>query len=414
MELRTKKGVVSVKVAEINALDCGSTGKIMLNIARVADEKGIEMHTFSSSRAAKGTDLKCHEYIDKYIDYSFHMIFGMLLGYETSFSYFATKRLVKRLKEISPDIIHLHNTHGWFLNHKVLFDYISEKNIKVIWTLHDCWTFTGRCPHFQITGCERWKTGCHNCIYDKKQYPASYFFDKSKRQWKQKKKMFTSVKDMVLVTPSEWLKGLVEESYMGKYPVCVINNGIDLSIFSPKESNFRERYNLKDKYVILGVANSWGERKGYDVFLELARRLDDKFRIVLVGVNKQQIFELPENMIGIERTANQKELAMIYSVADVFANPTREDNFPTVNMEALACGTPVITFDTGGSPEIIDETCGSVIKNENIEVMEKEIRRICNTMPYHSDLCVSRATKYDMNEKFLEYVRLYTEKVKRK
>ena len=399
-----------MKVAQINAYDCGSTGKIMLGIAEVARCKGIDAYTFSSSRAAKNQGAVKHEYFDRYTDYRIHMGMGMIFGFETDFSYIATKRLLKRLKEIKPDIIHIHNTHGWYLNHPLLFNYIKKNKIKTVWTLHDCWTFTGRCPHFQLTGCDRWRNECHNCLYDKKMYPASYFFDRSRAQHKKKKKMFLGIKDLTLVTPSKWLANLVEESYLKDYPIKVINNGIDLDIFKPTESNFREKYKLQDKKIVLGVASSWGERKGLDVFTELAKRLNEDYQIVLVGTNDNIDKQLPKNIISIHRTNNQKELAEIYSAADVFANPTREDNFPTVNIEALACGTPIITFRTGGSPEIIDETCGSVVECNDIKAFEKEVKRVCEEKPYSKEACLKRAKLYDMEEKFKEYVELYEEK----
>ena len=396
-----------MKVVEINSYDFGSTGNIMINIAKVSERFGIDVYTFSSSRQSIGTDYRKHRYMDSVVDYRVHMVMGMFFGYELEFSYLATKRLVKELKKISPDIIHLHNTHGWFLNHKILFDYVNKNNIKLLWTLHDCWSFTGRCPYFQITGCDQWKKCCGKCVYDRKRYPASYWVDRSEKNYKKKKKLFTSIKQLTLVTPSQWLADLVKQSFLKDYNVQVINNGIDLSVFRPTESDFRKNYGLEDKYIILGVAAFWGKRKGFDVFWELAKRLDDKYRIVLVGVNEEQSCELPAHIIGIKQTSNKTELSQIYTEADVFANPTREDNFPTVNIESLACGTPVVTFNTGGSPEIIDETCGSVTDCDDIDAFEKEIRRICEDKPYSQEDCLKRAKKFDMNDKFEEYVRLY-------
>ena len=396
-------------VAEINALDSGSTGKIMLQIADVARASGIEVYTYSSSRMSNHSAGDKHIYIDRYLDYRPHMILGMLTGYETSFSYIATKRLIKKLKEISPDIIHLHITHGWYLNHNLLFDYMSKNSIRVIWTLHDCWTFTGRCPHFQLTGCDRWKTGCHDCVYPKRNYPASYWFDKSKRQWKKKKKMFTSVKDMTIVTPSKWLADLVKQSYLQKYPVRVINNGIDLNTFKPTPGRFREKRKLEDKYIILGVAANWGQRKGLDVFIKLTESLPEKYRIVLVGTDEVVDKLLPERIISIHRTADQQELAELYTAADVFANPTREDTFPTVNMEALACGTPIVTFRTGGSTEIVDPSCGTVVDCNDYEAFEKEIRRVCEEKLFSSDACIKASEKYDKYARFKDYIELYKE-----
>lgn len=397
-----------MKVAQINAYNFGSTGKIMLGIAEVSKENGIDAFTFSSSRKAISGKMG-HYCFDSKFDYMVHMIGAIFLGFETDFSYFATKRLIKRLDQIKPDIIHLHNTHGYYLNHPLFFKYIKKNKIKTIWTLHDCWSFTGRCPHFILTGCDRWKTGCKACVYDKKMYPASYFFDRSKSEYQKKKKMFTGIENMTLVTPSAWLSELVKESYMKEYPVKVINNGINLDLFRPYESDFKKRYGIEDKKVILGVSMNWGERKGFDVMCELAKRLGDEYAVVLVGTIQPDAGEVPDDIIHISRTSNQKELAEIYSAADVFANPTREDNFPTVNMEALACGTPIVTFKTGGSPEIIDETCGSVVNVNDIDGFEKEIRRVCEVRPFSKENCIKRATNFDMNNKFLEYVKLYKE-----
>lgn len=396
-----------MRVVEINTYDSGSTGNIMINIAKVSEKFGIDVYTFSSSRNSVGTDYNKHRYTDSVIEYRIHMVMGMFFGYELEYSYRATKRLIDQLKKISPDIIHLHNTHGWFLNHKMFFDYVNKNNIQLLWTLHDCWSFTGRCPHFQITGCDKWKKGCGRCMYDRKLYPADYWIDRTRKNFKKKKKLFASVKKLTFVTPSQWLADLVKKSFLKDYDVKVINNGINLSVFKPTESNFRKEYRLEDKYVVLGVAATWGKRKGFDVFLELAKRLDDKFRIVLVGVTSEQKESLPKNIIGLERTANQTELAEIYTAANVFANPTREDTFPTVNIEALACGTPVITFNTGGSPEIIDETCGDSTDCNDIDSFERKIRYTCENKPYSIDDCLNRARKFDMNDKFEEYVRLY-------
>jgi glycosyltransferase involved in cell wall biosynthesis len=225
--------------------------------------------------------------------------------------------------------------------------------------------------------------------------------------WNHKRKWFTGIKNCTIVTPSRWLADLIKQSYLKNYPVKVINNGIDLSVFKPTGSEFRKKNGLDGKMVVLGVASGWGGRKGLDVFIELARRLPDDYRIVLVGTTDNVDKDLPSNIISIHRTQNQNGLAEIYTAADVFANPTREDTFPTVNMESLACGTPVVTFRTGGSPEIIDETCGSVVDCDDIDAMETEIRRVCKEKPYSVEACLARAKNFDMNERFDEYVKLY-------
>ena len=214
---------------------------------------------------------------------------------------------------------------------------------------------------------------------------------------------------MTIVTPSEWLAGLVKQSFLKDYPVKVINNGINLSVFKPTESDFREKYGISaDKKILLGVAFGWGVRKGLDVFIELYNRLSaEKYQIVLVGTDKKTDKQLPKGIISIHRTQNQTELAEIYSAADLFVNPTREDNYPTVNMEAIACGTPVLTFRTGGSPEMVTEKTGSVVDCDDIDSLEREIKRICETSPFNKEDCIESAKKFDENERFLEYVNLY-------
>ena len=212
---------------------------------------------------------------------------------------------------------------------------------------------------------------------------------------------------MTLVTPSEWLAGLVKQSFLKDYSVQVINNGIDLSVFKPTESNFREKYNCEGKKVLLGVAFDWGERKGLDVFIHLAKWLDDSYQIVLVGTDDNTDEMLPDNMISIHKTQNQRELAEIYTAADLFVNPTREDNFPTVNIEALACGTPVLTFRTGGSPEMLDETCGAVVECDDVAAMEREIIRLTNEQSLCEKNCLTRAKSFDGSKCFEKYIELY-------
>ena len=235
------------------------------------------------------------------------------------------------------------------------------------------------------------------------------YLDTSKKMYQLKKEWFCGVENMTIVTPSQWLSDLVKQSFLKDYPVKVINNGIDLSVFKPVESDFREKYGLVDKKIVLGVSFGWGYRKGLDVFVELAKWLSDDYRIVLVGTDANTDSSLPENIISIHRTDNQTELAKIYTAADVFVIPTREENYPTVNMEAIACGTPVVTFKTGGSPEIVDESCGSVVEVDDGDAMEKEIIRICEEKPYSNSACLERAKTFDMNDRFNEYVELYGE-----
>lgn len=400
-----------MKIAEINMMTTGSTGKIMFQIAETARTSGNTVQTYSPVpfvRGKKNEEIKIpnHFWWGTRTEAMLHYYAGSLFGANGLFSWFGTHSLIKRLRKFSPDIIHLHNIHGFCLNLPMFFRYIKKSGVKVVWTLHDCWAFTGHCPHFTMSKCDKWKIGCQHCP-QYRDYPKSYL-DNSRRMYRLKKKWFSSVEDLIIVTPSEWLAGLVKQSFLKNYPVNVINNGIDLNVFKPTDSDFRVKHNIGDKYIVLGVAFGWGKRKGLDVFIELAKRLNmEKYQIVLVGTDDSVDKQLPNNIISIHRTNNQTELAEIYSAADLFVNPTREENYPTVNMESIACGTPVVTFETGGSPEILDKACGAVVPCDDVDAMKKEIIRICETKPYSSEAFLERAKKFDKNEKFKEYIKLY-------
>lgn len=395
-----------MKIAEINICNYGSTGKIMLQIAAMAKKTGYEVITYSRKWLRNGNCDKSHTYFGSFFENALHRVLGEITGLHEQLSVIGTHLLIAELKKFTPDIIHLHNLHGSYINLPLLFKYIKKNNIRVVWTLHDCWSFTGHCPHFDMVGCDRWKTGCYGCP-QYREYPKS-FFDNSKYMYKLKKKWFTGVENMTLVTPSEWLAGLVKQSFLKDYPVKVINNGIDLDIFKPTESDFRKKHGLENKKIVLGVAFGWGKRKGLDVFTELARRLDsEKYQIVLVGTDDNVDKLLPDNIISIHRTQNQTELAELYTAADVFANPTREEVLGLVNIEALACGTPGVTFNTGGSPECYDEACGSVVPKDDFEAFKSEIIRICEEKPYAAEACVEREKDFDKNDKYREYIDLY-------
>lgn len=400
-----------MNIAEINILDSGSTGKIMLQIADLARQRGHSVITISKGwnaffRYKLYENDPNHFYINGFISSALHYKLGVYLGLNGLFSFFATLRLIRILKIKKINLIHLHNIHNFCFNLPLLFGFIKKHNIPVVWTLHDCWSFTGRCPYFELTKCDKWKTCCHDCLYSKKSYPPSYI-DTSRVMWKLKKRWFTGISNIALVTPSQWLAGLVEASYLRNYPLKVIYNGIDFSVFKPIESDFRKKYGICGKKIVLGVAFDWGKRKGLDVFIELSKRLPDDYRIVLVGTNSTIDLKLPQKVLSIHRTQNQRELAEIYTAVDVFANPTREEVLGLVNIEALACGTPVVTYKTGGSPECIDETCGVVVECDDIDAMEKEIRRVCEKKCFSKEACIKYAKKFDMNETYEEYISIY-------
>lgn len=394
-----------MKIVQINATcGVGSTGKICVAVSEQLSKKGIENYIFYSAGSSD------YPLGIKYVNETavkFQTLVSRSFGNYGFESKGITKRLIKELDKIKPDIVHIHNIHAHNCNFEMLFDYIRKKGIKAYWTFHDCWAFTAYCPHFDMIGCDKWRTGCNKCP-QRKQF--SWFFDRSTYLYNKKMAAIKGV-NLTIITPSEWLASLVKKSFFKDFPVKVINNGIDLNIFKPTESNFKEKYALENKYIVLGVAFGWGERKGLDVFCELAKRLDgEKYKIVLVGTNDDIDKLLPENIISIHRTANQTELAEIYTAADIFANPTREEVLGLVNLEALACGTPVVTFKTGGSPECIDETCGAAAAKNDIDGMYNEIIRICEQKTIAAADCIAYSKKFDAADKFKEYVELYGEK----
>ena len=399
-----------LKIVEINMFVNGSTGKIMLNVAKRARECGHIVKTYSThvfsvkyKKLPKAPD--GHEYYGNYLDNALHFILVHFFGKNGTHSIYSTWNLLRDIKIFNPDVLHLHNLHGCCINLPMLFRYIKKRKVKVIWTLHDCWAFTGHCAYYDLKKCEKWKTGCVDCS-SHLDYPKSKK-DTSVWQYAHKKEWFNGVENMTIVTPSKWLANQVEKSFLSNYPVRVINNGIDLDVFKPTDSDLREKYELTDKKVLLFVADAWGARKGFDDVVKLSSMLSNEYKMVMIGLSDQQKADIPENILGLLRTESVEELVKWYSLADVFVNTTMEENFPTVNMEALACGTPVITYKTGGSAEIIDATCGVAVTKGDIDSLLKEIIRVCNEAPFTADACVDRAKQFNMNDRFDEYVELY-------
>lgn len=404
-----------MKIAQINMLTNGSTGQIMFQIANTARSYGFKANTYSPIPFVRGkknklTTCKNHFWWGSRFESFLHYYVGTLFGNNGLLSICGTRQLIKNLKNFSPNVIHLHNIHGFCINIPMLFNYIKKNNINVIWTLHDCWAFTGHCPYFTMVECDKWKTGCYKCP-QYRDYPKS-IFDNSKKMYRLKKKWFTGVENLTIVPPSEWLAGLVKQSFLKDYPVKVIHNGIDLNVFKPTESDFRKKYNIsEEKFILLGVAFGWGKRKGLDVFIDLQKRLDNaKYQIVLVGTDDNVDKQLPRDIISIHRTQDQTELAEIYTAADLFVNPTREEVLGLVNIEANACGTPVITFKTGGSPECISVKSGMVVDCDDIDGLQHGIEKICEQNLFSTADCIEQAKQFDMNEKFKEYLKLYEDR----
>ncbi len=362
-----------MKVLQINSVcGIGSTGRIATDLHQTLINSGHESYI----AFGRNTPRNCAENIriGTDLDVCRHVLLTRTLDKHGFGSRKATRLFLRSVEDLDPDIIHLHNIHGYYINIELLFEYLKSVDKPVVWTLHDCWPFTGHCSHFDYIGCDKWKTHCGNCP-QRGEYPKS-LIDNSRLNFARKKESFTGIRDLTIVSPSKWLAELVKTSFLGNYPVNVINNGIDLSVFKPTSSDFRRKYGLEDKFIILGVANVWSAKKGLHIFYELSGQLLEDEVVILVGLSPTQMKDLPEGIVGITNTKNAVELASIYSAADVFLNPTLEDNFPTTNIEALACGLPVITFDTGGSPESVLGDCGMVVEKNNLNGLVNAIQKM--------------------------------------
>lgn len=357
-----------MKVLMINVV-CGirSTGRICTDLATALEAKGHEVKIAYGRENVPKQFQKYAVRIGSDIDVKLHGVKARLLDGAGFGSRSATVKFIKWVKEYDPDVIHLHNIHGYYINVEVLFDYLKTCGKRVIWTLHDCWAFTGHTAYCDAVQCEKWKTGCYKCP-QVNEYPKS-IIDKSKLNWLKKEYLFTGIANMTIVTPSNWLAGLVKESFLKCYKVQVVHNGIDTSQFKPLKNDFRKHYGLENKRILLGVATAWDDMKGYTDFLRLSSMLDDSYKVVLVGLNDAQIKTLPNRILGIKRTTSVKELAYIYSAADVFLNLSYCENYPTVNLESRACGTPIVTYNTGGSPESAGTECIVVEQGDLQEVI---------------------------------------------
>ena len=365
--------------AHINSVSNGSTGKIMFQEHEGLLSQGEESFAFWGRGRAPRNKNEFRFATDRevYLD----VVQTRLDGRAGFHSKRATKRLLKKLDEVNPDIVHLHNVHGYYVNIEMLFAWLVDHDCQVKWTLHDCWAFTGHCAYFTYAKCTQWKI---HCAYDEPccqlyTYPKTYSKHSCAINYEEKRRIFTSISPdkMTLITPSYWLEGLIRESFLKNYLITVRHNSVDTTIFKPTSSDFRERYGIGNRFMILGVASPWTERKGLQDFLQLSKKLDSKrFAIVLVGLSKKQIKALPKEVIGLKRTDSARELAAIYTAADIFFNPTYEDNYPTVNLEAQACGTFVVTYDTGGCSETVND------KGLSIAALESFIDIVNNKEAY--------------------------------
>lgn len=379
----------------------GSTGKIAEQIGLCAQSKGWESYLAYGEvcNPSRNNLIRIGCGASRYFHYAEQRIFDN----EGQCSRLETKRFISRIEEIKPDVINLHNIHDHYLNYKMLFEYLNRTDIKVVWTFHDCWAITGHCMHFITKNCERWKTGCHDCFM-RGEYPKS-ILDRSKQNWELKKHLFASNKNLTIVACSDWIASFVHESYLKDKRIEVIHNGCDIKTFAPFSRA------EKREFRIIAVSSVWYPQKGEQDIYKLRTMLpDDKYEITMVGLSAEQVKKLPAGVRGIQRTQNVLELAQLYSDADVMINPTYEDNFPTVNIEALACGTPVITYKTGGSPEAVDENTGAVVEQGDLDGLCAKIKEfeVTGFKQHHSADCRKRAEEnFDKNKCFEKYIDLY-------
>ncbi|KAF5050117.1 Glycosyl transferases group 1 [anaerobic digester metagenome] len=403
-----------MRLLQINTvINSGSTGRIAEEIGLRIIEKGGESFIAFGRKTERPS--KSHKIqIGNKQDIFLHGIGTRLTDRHAFFSKIATEKLILQIIKANPDIIHLHNIHGYYLNIEILFNYLSNVKTPIVWTLHDCWPITGHCTHFSYINCEKWKTHCEKCP-QKKEYPASYWLDNSFKNFQRKKGLFTSINNMTIVPVSNWLAQIIRESFLNKYPFKVIHNGIDTEVFKPQDtSNLCKRYQIQDKFVLLGVASVWNQRKGFQDFMELNNLLSDDEIIIMVGLNKQQIKSLPQNMIGIERTENISHLVELYSLADIVLNLSFEETFGLTTIEGFACGTPGIVYNCTASPELMSSKTGFVVEQSDLMGVRRAMDEIKkNGKGYYTHLCREKAVnQFDKSLRYDEYIKLYDELLK--
>ena len=390
-------------------LNLGSTGRIAEQIAIMAEAQGWNCYIAHGARYVNPSKIHSIQIGTKWSNI-LHAIIGEYLGMHGFGSTLATYIFIRKVKKIKPDVIHLHNLHGYYINIAILFRYLAKTSIPVIWTLHDCWSFTGHCTHFESHGCYKWKTECRDCPLLMLQY-KSRLIDRSRKNFRIKKTLYSTIKNLTITPVSYGLGNLVKESILKEHRIQVIHNGIDLDLFKPCLSNVKERIGVgNEKKMILGVVNSGF--KGKKEFIELSK--DPNYQVVIVGIRKKWKSDLPDNIICIPRTNSQEELAEFYSAADVYVNPTQNDTFPTTNIEAIACGTPVVTYNAGGSPEILDESTGIVVERNDIKALHEAVKCILKIGKQHYlKICRDRAiSHFNKNDRFRDYLELYAELAK--
>lgn len=394
-----------MKVLQVNCSAGGSTGNIAREIHAELINQGHESY-FAYGRGSSN-EVGLFK-ITSELDYRFHTYFSRLTGLHGYYSSLATKRLIKQMDDMQPDIIHLHNLHGGYVNIKMLLRYLKRKNKHVVITLHDCWLFTGGCAHYTMENCYKWQHKCGGCT-QLKTYPKSILFDTSKKCLRDKQKWLTGFGNLRIVTVSKWLAQQASMSFLKEYPISTIYSGVNLQTFHPVVSDVYEKYSIQsDKPIIMGAANVWSSNKRLDLFVRLAECLRDKACVLVVGLSQQQISSLPANMIGITRTENQAELVKLYTAASLFINFSAEETLGMVTIEAMACGTPAMVTNTTACPETVYADTGYVVDPEDFEAVLAVVQSHLTPDPITRDACVNRvSTHFSATEMAKEYIQLY-------
>lgn len=386
------------RILLINSVCTGSTGSICKDIYNMAELHGHECY-LAYGRGKQPIGYKSIKIGNKFDIYS-HVLKTRLTDKHGFGSKRATIKFLQKLNKLKPDIIHLHNLHGYYINIELLFDYIRKnQQIKVFWTLHDCWSFTGHCAHYLDNNCYKWQYGCNECKYHRL-YPKSYK-DNSEYNYFRKRKCFSNLNNLDIICVSSWLKNEVIQSYLHDYNIHLIKNGIDTTIFKYKGDGIIKEHNRANKKIILGVANIWDKKKGFNDFLNLSKFIKEDMVIVLVGLSSKQLRSLPENIIGIKRV-NREKLVELYSSAYVYFNPTKEETFSLTNYEAQACGTTVVTYDSGGTSE--------TLVNENTYLIEHSIDhflKLLDTVEFQNIKSTENLYKFEKDNVYHQYMDLY-------
>lgn len=371
-----------MKVLFVNSVcDYGSTGKIVRDLANGLKKEGHEvLICYGRHQAKEDTDTF---YIgDKLTTYS-HVFMTRVFNRHGLHSNRATQKLIEKIETFNPDVIHLHNLHGYYLNVEMLFEALKTFKGKIYWTFHDCWPISGSSAYFDFNGCKTWDEGCVECN-STRDYPEALVFKRQKKNFLWKKKAFSGLDNLTLVTPSYWLKELLSKSFLAQYPCEVIHNGINTDLFKPTyDSELTKKY--ENKLVLLGVASVWEQRKGLNDFIKLSTMISDNYKIVLIGLTEEQKNSLPTAIDGVLRTDSAEQLAAYYTLSHRFINPTYEDNYPTTNIEALCCHTPVIAYDTGGNKEVSIKPFMTIVPQGDLEAIVHELNSNKNISFDHFD-----------------------------